>query len=139
MKKGGKREGAGRNALIIDWETIDRLLMIACTGEEIASYMGCSYDTLQRHCVKEKGVEFADYIKNGINKSFKISLRRAQWRSALGQYDNEGKCIEKPNISMQIWLGKQILGQTDKSNMEFTDNTPIIKITEDQKTAIDNL
>ena len=138
-KNGGRREGAGRKPKIIDWATIDRLLMIACTGEEISSYIGVDYDTLQRRCVKEYKCEFAEYIKNGINKSFKISLRRAQWRSALGQYDNDGNCIEKPNISMQIWLGKQILNQSDKSNLDFTDNTPVIQVTEEQKKAIAKL
>lgn len=139
MKNGGKREGAGRKPIEIDWATVDRLLMIACTGEEIASYLGLSYDTLQRHCVKEKGTDFAEYIKSGINKTFKVSLRRAQRAMALGVQDSDGNWLEKPNVSMLIWLGKQTLGQTDKNNMEFTDNTPLIKLTQEEKDSFDKL
>jgi len=139
MKNGGKREGAGRKPLIIDWGTVDRLLMIACTGEEIASYLGVNYDTLNSHCKKEKLCDFSEYIKNGINKTFKVSLRRAQRTMALGVQDSNGAWLEKPNVSMLIWLGKQTLGQTDKNNMEFTDNTPQIKLTQEEKDSFDKL
>lgn len=36
----------------------------------------------------------------------KRSLRRMQWKSAKGG-----------NATMQIWLGKQLLGQTDKQDI----------------------
>lgn len=115
--KGGKREGAGRKPIQFDWESIDTLLMIACTGEEIASVLGVDYDTIQSRCKKEKNIDFSEYIKNGINKNFKPSLRRTQRTVALGKMDSEGNWTEKPNVTMLIWLGKQYLGQSDKSDI----------------------
>jgi hypothetical protein len=52
----------------------------------------------------------------------KISIRRTQLQVALGtpdkkDPDDENKIIEKgkePNTTMLIWLGKQLLGQSEK-------------------------
>jgi len=115
--KGGKREGAGRKPIQFDWESIDTLLMIACTGEEIASVLGVDYKTIERRCQSEKGIDFGEYIKNGINKNFKPSLRRTQRTVALGKLNDDGSWLEKPNVTMLIWLGKQYLGQSDKSDI----------------------
>ena len=89
----------------VNWKLVDGMLEINCTGEEIASVLGISYDTIARHCKKEKGLSFADYLKNG-NEKFKRSLKRLQFESA-----------KKGNVTMQIWLGKQYLGQTDKQEI----------------------
>jgi hypothetical protein len=75
---------------------------IQCTGEEIASVLGCSYDTLERCCKKQQKMKFADYIADKRKKG-NVSLRRSQWSSATGG-----------NVTMQIWLGKNVLGQSDK-------------------------
>ena len=72
-----------------------------CTEEEIATYLGCSVRTLQRD------EEFCRVYKKNMAIG-KISLRRAQLQSAI-----------KGNITMQIWLGKQYLGQRD--TVEVTD------------------
>ena len=58
--------------------------------------MGCSVDTLNRN--------YGDVINTGRTLG-KVTLRRAQWRNA----------IEKNNVTMQIWLGKNVLNQTDTS------------------------
>ena len=63
--------------------------------------------------------EYKDSFGNVYKKTSaagKMSLRREQWRSA-----------EKGNVTMQIWLGKQWLGQTDKVEQK-TDAT----VTENQ-------
>jgi hypothetical protein len=83
-----------RPLLEIDEETVEKLAGIHCTMEEIAYVVGCSVDTLERR--------FAETIKAGKAKG-RTSLRRHQWLSA-----------EKGNVTMLIWLGKQLLGQTDK-------------------------
>ena len=90
-----------------DWEQVDNMCAIQCTGEEIASVLGIDYDTLQRACKREHKVKFAEYIaqKKVIGHT---SLRRSQWKSA-----NSG------NVTMQIWLGKNWLGQKDKSDDEI--------------------
>ena len=56
--------------------------------------MGVSTDTLKRN--------YEDVINQGKTLG-KVALRRAQWKNA----------IEKNNVTMQIWLGKQCLGQSD--------------------------
>jgi hypothetical protein len=88
-----------RPQLEIDEDTVEKLAAIHCTMQEIASVVGCSVDTLERR--------FADTIKVGKDKG-KTSLRRYQWKAA-----------EKGNVSMLIWLGKQLLGQKDKSDSEI--------------------
>ena len=99
----------------INYNTVDKLLHIQCTGEEIASVLGIDYDTLQRAVKRDKKMRFAEYIKQKAN-SGKASLRRMQWKAA-----------ENGNNTMLVWLGKQMLGQTDKSQTEITgrDGGPI--------------
>lgn len=92
----------GRPKIPLDWEQIEALCKIQCTGEEIAAVFSCSYDTLARRCKDELGVNFADYIAEK-RLGGRASLRRYQWQLA-----------QKGNATMQIWLGKNILGQKDQ-------------------------
>src|SRR5579864_3374982 len=73
---------------------VENLAHIQCTYGEIASTLGVSVDTLQRN------KDFAVVYKKGAEGGRK-SLRRMQFESA-----NRG------NVVMQIWLGKQYLGQS---------------------------
>lgn len=82
-----------RPRLVIDPALVTSLAEIHCTYDEISAVVGCSTDTLKRR--------FADLIEKGRQQG-KTSLRRAQFKSAL-----DG------NVTMQIWLGKQHLEQTD--------------------------
>lgn len=98
-----------------DWEQIDKMCAIFCTGEEIAAIMGIGYNTLERRCKERFDIGFGEYIKEKSSLG-KMSLRRMQYKTA-----------EKGNAAMQIWLGKQYLGQTDKNETnlnggEFTLN-----------------
>ena len=92
----------GRPEIEIDWKTVDKLCLIQCTAEEIASVLGCSSDTIERRCKKEYEITFAEYIRQKAQGG-KASLRRKQWSAADGG-----------NVTMLIWLGKQYLGQADK-------------------------
>ena len=92
----GRLKGkAGRPKIVIDWELVQKLAHIQCTQAEIASAVGVSVDTLHRH------PEFAEAHKRGAEGGRK-SIRRMQFESAT-----------KGSIAMQIWLGKQYLGQRD--------------------------
>jgi hypothetical protein len=62
--------------------------------KEISAICGCSVDTLESRC--------AELIEKGKDEG-RRSLRRLQWGQA-----------EKGNITMLIWLGKQMLGQREK-------------------------
>lgn len=98
----------GRKKLTIDFERVANMCAIQCTGEEIASVEGVSYDTLVRRIDEEYGLTFAEYYKQHSGKG-KVSLRRKQFEVAT-----KGK----GNVQMLIWLGKQHLGQADKKEIE---------------------
>ena len=110
-KTSGKR---GPEPTEIDWPTVDKLCLIQCTGEEIASVLNISYDTLERACKREKKTKLAEYIGQK-KEGGKASLRRKQW-----------KLVEAGNATMCIWLGKQYLGQTDKQEVSGPDGGPQI-------------
>jgi predicted nucleic-acid-binding Zn-ribbon protein len=98
----------GRPIIKIDLKLVQKLCEIQCTGEEISSVLGVSYDTLVRR-IKELGQGgFSEYYKKNSQVG-KASLRRLQWGSAT-----------KGNVPMQIWLGKQYLGQKDKTESDVT-------------------
>lgn len=94
----------GRKPIDINPEQVTRLAAIGCTNEEIASVVGCSHDTLVRR--------FKEVLAEGRLQG-KASLRRKQFELALAG-----------NTTMLIWLGKQVLGQSDKQ--EITQTGPII-------------
>ena len=94
----------GRPKIEVDFAEVDKLCQIQCTGEEIASFFGISYDTLERRCKEKFKVSLAEYIKEKSAKG-KSSLRRMQWKAAMNG-----------SVTMLIWLGKQYLGQADKTN-----------------------
>jgi hypothetical protein len=83
----------GRPKKIVDEKLIYKLAMIHCTNPEIASILGIGVDTLQRN--------YGDVIRSG-RESGKQKLRRTMWQSALAG-----------NVTMMIWLSKNILGYTD--------------------------
>lgn len=93
----------GRPLIEIDFKLVDSLCAIWCTGEEIAGTLDVDYDTLQRAVKRKFGVTFAEYYKRKSAKG-NMSLRRAQYKAA----------VTDEKVPMQIWLGKQNLGQKDK-------------------------
>lgn len=95
-----------------EWDSVKYMCMIHCTGEEIAGVLGMDYDTLNRNCKDTHGIPISEYIKTHSSNG-KMSLRRAQWKSA-----------EKGNTSMLIWLGKQWLGQKEAQDISITAGVP---------------
>jgi hypothetical protein len=85
----------GRPKKFVDLELVEKLAHIQCTYPEVAATLGLSVDTLLRN------KDFATTYKRGAEGGRK-SLRRMQFESA-----------NKGNIAMQIFLGKQYLGQSD--------------------------
>ena len=101
-----------RPKLDIDEEQVYKLAQHGCTVEEIADFFGCSRDTIHGR--------FSAELSKG-KAELRIGLRNWQIASA-----------KKGNVVMQIWLGKQWLGQSDKQ--ETNANTEI-KITIDKEDA----
>lgn len=105
-----KPSGGGRPRKMLNndgKEAVRKLSTMMCTDEEIASFLGVSVDTLTN---KYNGETFAECKKEGQSNG-KVSLRRMQFKSA-----------EAGNVTMQIWLGKQWLNQTEKQETTITDS-----------------
>lgn len=106
-----------------EWASVDYMITIHCTGEEIAGVLGMDYDTLNRNSKEQKGMPISEYIKQGTAKG-KMSLRRMQWKSA-----------ENGNTTMQIWLGKQWLGQKDT----IANDVKVMNVNDEVKAVVDNM
>lgn len=83
----------GRDRKVIPQDEVQHLASVGCTDREIAEWFAVDENTLRYN--------FKDYLAKGRSE-LKHSLRRTQLRVAL-----DG------NVSMLIWLGKNILGQSD--------------------------
>ena len=87
----------------IDYTKLDAMCAIQCTGEECSAILNIDYDTLNAGLKRDGHGGFSDYFKlKGANG--KMSLRRKQFEQA-----------SSGNSTMLIWLGKQWLGQAEKS------------------------
>lgn len=93
----------GRPFKQVDLAMVEQLAKIQCTQEEISAVLGVSVDTLSR-CPG-----FAEIHKRGGTEG-KASVRRQQFKSS-----------KDGSITMQIWLGKQYLGQSDKVEQTFVE------------------
>lgn len=113
----------------IDPDQVGKLAGIGCTLEEIAIVLDCNERTLRRRFVRA--------INEG-RLNARTSLRRKQWQTAMGEPATTTTKTEKdgtrvvtitggraPSATMQIWLGKQMLGQKDKTELSGTDGGPI--------------
>ena len=93
----------------IDLVELEKLCVLQCTDEEISSWFGVTTRTIER---RRKVRQFADAMERGKAKG-RISIRRMQM-----------KLLEEGNATMGVWLGKNVLGQTDSYYHEL-DGTQI--------------
>lgn len=110
-----QKRGAGRPKAIIDWRYVGQMLEAGATAEGIAATIGCDRDTLYNRCKTDNNQDFSAFSQEKKAKGDEL-LRTAQFKNAMSG-----------NVTMQIWLGKQRLGQTDKTQSEITgkDGGPI--------------
>ena len=92
-------------AINIDWNKVDNALMAGASGQEVAALLGIHYNTLKNKVQEEKKCLFCEY-KAAKRAKGDTLLRVKQYDSALGG-----------SVPMQIWLGKNRLGQTDKKEV----------------------
>jgi hypothetical protein len=90
----------GRPTKDIDGELVRKLAAIGCTQADVAEFFDVSQSVISER--------FRSDFQLGRAES-KISLRRAQWRSAM-----------KGSDRMLVHLGKVYLGQTDR--LDVTNN-----------------
>ena len=92
---------AGKPFTPIDYPQLIEMCGLMCTGEECASILGVSYDTLSRALKRDHGLTFPEFFRRHSVPAL-LQLRQAQLDSAVGG-----------NVPMLIWLGKQWLGQRE--------------------------
>lgn len=89
----------GRPKADIDPDQVFKLAQLGCKTKEIADYFGVTDDTINNR--------FSEELIKGRSE-LKMSLRR--WQIANAQ---------KGNVVMQIWLGKQMLGQQERMQFDI--------------------
>jgi len=103
----------GRPPKNIDYPILENLCRIQATADECAAVLGMNYDTLLRH-LKADGHESFKTFHEKHTASGRASLRRMQWKGA-----------EAGNPTMQIWLGKNYLNQSDKLEHSGNKDNPV--------------
>lgn len=105
MSKGKSKMGRPRRDLdtmeFTGWDILDAEIKWA-SEEYVAEKLGISVDTLARRIKERFGLTFAEYKKKK-EESIKSNLRKKQYDVAMSG-----------NVTMLIWLGKQLLGQSEK-------------------------
>lgn len=89
----------------IDKVQFEKLCNLQCTKTEITGYFGVSEQTLLRWCKETYNEDFGTIFEQKKGNG-KIAIRRFQLQQA------------EKNPTMAIWLGKQYLGQTDKTEVK---------------------
>ena len=91
----------------IDTEEVKKLAEYGCSNIQIADFFGCDESLIRK--------SYSEYLAKGRAIGIK-ELRRVQYEAA----------INDRNITMLIWLGKQMLGQAEKAELQM--NRPIKEI-----------
>ena len=94
----------GRNKIVVPPEEVYKLAAIGCKDHEISDWFGIKQDTLRYN--------FAAQLVKG-REAVKQSLRRKQLEVAFSG-----------NATLLIWLGKNLLGQTD-SGTDASNTEPL--------------
>jgi len=78
----------------IDTVQLQKLATLGCTNKEMGDFFGCSADLLEK--------SYSEFLIKGRAEQ-KMRLRQLQW-----------KACESGNVTMLIFLGKNMLGQQDR-------------------------
>ena len=111
VKKENPQNTGGRPEKFIDEKQFENLCKIQCTKTEICEVLGVTDKTLERWCKRTYKKGFSETFKQKRQAGFS-SLRRKQFDVAMSG-----------SIPMLIFLGKNILNQSDKiTNVADTGN-----------------
>ena len=102
----------GTKQIVIDWEKFESLCRMQCTQREIADAFDCSEDTIQRRVKEHYGSGFAETFKRKRQGGL-ISLRQNMLNMA------------KKHPNMAIFLAKNWLGMTDKTEITGAEGSPL--------------
>lgn len=99
------RGSRGPAPILLDPEQVLQLARLGATNVEIAKFFNVSEALIRKR--------YSDIVEAG-RTNIKIRLRQAQIREALAG-----------NVTMLIWLGKQMLNQSDQGERGNDDNMPL--------------
>ncbi len=135
MAKDNKHPG-GRPKMNIDIDLVSKLASIQCTPEEIAYSIDISTIALKKNKLFKKVYKKA--FEEGKKSLRRLQFDKAKGKPAILATDKDGKVLKDdkgrpfildkgyaPDTVMQIWLGKQYLGQADKQELTGKDRSPI--------------
>ena len=99
----------------IDLAELEKLCALQCTQADLAGWFGVHLHTIENRVkddtlLAHEGEEmtFHEIMERGYARG-RVSLRRRQMENA-----------DNGNATMQIWLGKQLLGQRDNLDTRLT-------------------
>jgi hypothetical protein len=98
----------GRPRKLVDTEKLFDLASKGLTNAEIAAKLECSPDTIERNYPEE--------LAEGRNVA-RAMLRSKQFELAIAG-----------NVTMLIWLGKNMLGQSDKTEVTGKNGEPFYQV-----------
>ena len=105
-RSGGPQPGSGRPRAVVDLSLLEKLAQLHASHDEIAAMLKVSTGYVSEHLKPGADPAFADAHARGWSNG-KLNLRRKQLEKAMGG-----------DATMQIWLGKNMLGQTDKAEVK---------------------
>lgn len=105
----------GRKEIQIDKGKLEIAMMYGATCADCAGMFFCSDDTIVRFIKKEYGMNFAEF-SDKRQSEIRLKLRQKQIQVALNG-----------NVTMLIFLGKNLLGQSDKQDITQTSNVVELK------------
>jgi len=109
-KNSSGKNSTGRPKKEIDFLMLEQLCAIHCTQSEICSAFRVDHKTLSTRIKEKYGIGFSQFYQEFSDQG-KMALRRMQWKSAPS------------NVSMQKWLGVNILGQKNEpSDNKYENN-----------------
>ena len=105
-RSGGPQPGSGRPRKVVDYALLEKLAMLHASHDEIAAMLKVSTGYVSEHLKPGADPAFSEAHARGWSNG-KLNLRRKQLEKAMGG-----------DATMQIWLGKNMLGQTDKAEVK---------------------
>lgn len=102
MTKEGLIVGRGENQKVVPPDEVIALAKLHCTYKEMSDFFGINVETLKYN--------FSDLIAKGRAET-KQALRKAQIKLALNG-----------NATMLVWLGKNMLNQSDTGDTTSDEN-----------------
>lgn len=102
-----------------DWDVLNAILQYGSSLADASDIIGVSEDTIERRIKKQYKLKFAEYRQKKMSKT-RYKLRQKQIEVAMSG-----------NVTMLIWLGKNLLDQADKQEIDTNINEIKINISKE--------